>query len=166
MFYSKNYSDKESGIRSLKQELETYAHSNDNNHTPNQVCRAASTLLERAIKDKVFSVFSLANDLLLTILTDFIKKNRWDLESLSKKKKRNRLLFHDTTVFKFVNAKFVRSFNYKILPPLRFKCHIVSLADSVWYCLLPWMMGIWQTLWIDCMITDLPCQKAVSYGVS
>ena len=63
-------------MRNVKQELEIYVHTDESEHTANQVSRAAAILLEKTIKDKVFSVFSLANDLFLNILTNFIKKNR------------------------------------------------------------------------------------------
>ena len=44
--------------------------------------------------------------------------------------------------------------NYIILPPFTVKCYIWSLDDSVWYCLLPWTVGLRQTLWTDYLITD------------
>ncbi|KAF7267295.1 hypothetical protein GWI33_019484 [Rhynchophorus ferrugineus] len=69
-FYSKHYTDKEEGLRKLKDELLMY----DNNkmHTANKTARAAIFLLHRALRDKVFSVYNLANEVIRLFFVQFV----------------------------------------------------------------------------------------------
>ncbi|XP_031343971.1 centrosomal protein of 104 kDa isoform X2 [Photinus pyralis] len=69
-FYSKHYLDKEEGLNRLKEELLTY---NANRmHTANKTGRAAIFLLHRALRDKVFSVYSLANEVIRLYFVQFV----------------------------------------------------------------------------------------------
>ncbi|XP_057656102.1 centrosomal protein of 104 kDa [Diorhabda carinulata] len=69
-FYSKHYCDKEDGLNSLKDELLTY----DTNklHVPNKIARGAIFLLHRALRDKVFSVYNLANEVIRLFFVQFV----------------------------------------------------------------------------------------------
>lgn len=69
-FYSKQYSDKEEGLNRLKDEMRQY----DTNpvHTANKTARAAIFLLHRALRDKVFSVYSLAAEVIRLFFTEFV----------------------------------------------------------------------------------------------
>ncbi|XP_049826748.1 centrosomal protein of 104 kDa isoform X2 [Aethina tumida] len=69
-FYSKNYCDKEDGLNKLKDDLLSY----DKNrmHTANKTGRAAIFLLHRALRDKVFSVYNLANEVIRLYFTQFV----------------------------------------------------------------------------------------------
>lgn len=69
-FYSKHYLDKEEGLNRLKEELITY--DNTRMHTANKTARAAIFLLHRALRDKVFSVYSLANEVIRLFFTQFV----------------------------------------------------------------------------------------------
>lgn len=69
-FYSKHYLDKEEGLERLKEELITY--DNTRMHTANKTARAAIFLLHRALRDKVFSVYSLANEVIRLFFTQFV----------------------------------------------------------------------------------------------
>ncbi|XP_068625323.1 centrosomal protein of 104 kDa [Battus philenor] len=70
-FYSKNYLDKEEGLARLRAELT--APSNGSSKTsPNKTARAAAILLQRALRDKVFSVYSQANEVVITLFKEFV----------------------------------------------------------------------------------------------
>ncbi|CAG5049804.1 unnamed protein product [Parnassius apollo] len=70
-FYSKNYLDKEEGLARLRGELT--APSNGSSKTsPNKTARAAATLLQRALRDKVFSVYSQANEVVIALFKEFV----------------------------------------------------------------------------------------------
>ncbi|KAM3956825.1 centrosomal protein of 104 kDa [Aphomia sociella] len=69
-FYSKNYLDKEEGLARLRAELSAPAASART--SPNKTARAAALLLQRALRDKVFSVYSQANELVRALFQDFV----------------------------------------------------------------------------------------------
>ncbi|KAL1513775.1 hypothetical protein ABEB36_003140 [Hypothenemus hampei] len=69
-FYSKHYSDKEEGLKMLKQELLSY--DNTKMHTANKTARAAIFLLHRALRDKVFTVYNLANEVIRFFFVQFV----------------------------------------------------------------------------------------------
>ncbi|XP_074035706.1 centrosomal protein of 104 kDa isoform X2 [Leptinotarsa decemlineata] len=69
-FYSKHYCDKEEGLNKLKEELLSYDASKI--HAPNKTARGAIFLLHRALRDKVFSVYSLANEVIRLFFVQFV----------------------------------------------------------------------------------------------
>ncbi|XP_066143045.1 centrosomal protein of 104 kDa isoform X2 [Euwallacea fornicatus] len=69
-FYSKHYSDKEEGLQCLKEELLSY--DNTKMHTPNKTARASVFLLHRALRDKVFTVYNLANEVIRLFFVQFV----------------------------------------------------------------------------------------------
>ncbi|XP_067005297.2 centrosomal protein of 104 kDa [Anabrus simplex] len=73
-FYSKQYSDKEEGLRMLKDELraQVCGERTDLQHPPNKIARAAIYLLHRALRDKVYAVYSLAAENIRVFFTEFV----------------------------------------------------------------------------------------------
>lgn len=69
-FYSKHYSDKEEGLQRLKEELLSY--DNTKMHTPNKTARAAVFLMHRTLRDKVFTVYNLANEVIRLFFVQFV----------------------------------------------------------------------------------------------
>ncbi|XP_022908235.1 centrosomal protein of 104 kDa [Onthophagus taurus] len=69
-FYSKHYLDKEEGLNRLKEELLSY--DNSRMHTANKTGRAAIFLLHRSLRDKVFSVYSLANEVIRLYFVQYV----------------------------------------------------------------------------------------------
>ncbi|XP_015118491.1 centrosomal protein of 104 kDa isoform X2 [Diachasma alloeum] len=69
-FYSKQFTDKEEGLMQLKEELRKF-NVQVSKHTPNKTARAAILLLHRALRDKVFSVYSLAAQLIRIFFSGF-----------------------------------------------------------------------------------------------
>ncbi|OAD62722.1 hypothetical protein WN48_07538, partial [Eufriesea mexicana] len=69
-FYSKQFTDKEEGLMQLKEELRTFD-SEVSKHSANKTARAAILLLHRALRDKVFSVYSLAAQLIRIFFSEF-----------------------------------------------------------------------------------------------
>ncbi|XP_072948008.1 centrosomal protein of 104 kDa [Epargyreus clarus] len=70
-FYSKNYLDKEEGLARLRSEL-TSPSNGSTKTSPNKTARAAATLLQRTLRDKVFSVYSQANEVVRVLFKDFV----------------------------------------------------------------------------------------------
>ncbi|KAL4716449.1 hypothetical protein ACJJTC_015877 [Scirpophaga incertulas] len=70
-FYSKNYLDKEEGLSRLRAELTTPTSGNSKT-SPNKTARAAAMLLQRALRDKVFSVYSQANEVVRVLFQEFV----------------------------------------------------------------------------------------------
>ncbi|CAK1591242.1 unnamed protein product [Parnassius mnemosyne] len=70
-FYSKNYLDKEEGLSRLRGELTTPSNGSSKT-SPNKTARAAATLLQRALRDKVFSVYSQANEVVIALFKEFV----------------------------------------------------------------------------------------------
>ncbi|CAH2057358.1 unnamed protein product, partial [Iphiclides podalirius] len=70
-FYSKNYLDKEEGLARLRAEL-TAPTTGSTKTSPNKTARAAATLLQRALRDKVFSVYSQANEVVIALFKEFV----------------------------------------------------------------------------------------------
>ncbi|KAL3287619.1 hypothetical protein HHI36_002088 [Cryptolaemus montrouzieri] len=68
--YSKHYCDKEEGLNKLKEDLLSY--DSAKMHTANKTARAAIFLLHRALRDKVFSVYSLANEVIRLFFVQFV----------------------------------------------------------------------------------------------
>nr|XP_045590600.1 centrosomal protein of 104 kDa-like [Procambarus clarkii] len=73
--YSKNYSEKEAGLKQLQQELANYS-SQDSGVRPDRYVRGCVVLVRRALRDKVYSVGALAADTLSHILSHFISKHK------------------------------------------------------------------------------------------
>jgi hypothetical protein len=75
-FYSKQYSDKEEGLRLLKEELRALVSGDSNldqQHTsPNKIARASIFLLHRALRDKVYAVYSLAAEAIRLFFAEFV----------------------------------------------------------------------------------------------
>lgn len=74
-FFSKNYLDKEEGLARLRAEL-TSPSNGSTKTSPNKTARAAATLLQRALRDKVFSVYSQANEVVRVLFKEFVP-DRW-----------------------------------------------------------------------------------------
>lgn len=70
-FFSKNYLDKEEGLSRLRAELSSPSNGSTKT-SPNKTARAAAILLQRALRDKVFSVYSLANEVVKTLFKEFV----------------------------------------------------------------------------------------------
>ncbi|KAL0861679.1 hypothetical protein ABMA27_009165 [Loxostege sticticalis] len=70
-FYSKNYLDKEEGLARLRAEL-TSPSNGSSKTSPNKTARAAALLLQRALRDKVFSVYSQANEVVRALFQEFV----------------------------------------------------------------------------------------------
>nr|XP_049701455.1 centrosomal protein of 104 kDa isoform X2 [Helicoverpa armigera] len=70
-FYSKNYLDKEEGLSRLRAEL-TSPSNGSTKTSPNKTARAAAILLQRALRDKVFSVYSQANEVVKVLFKEFV----------------------------------------------------------------------------------------------
>ncbi|XP_041970900.1 centrosomal protein of 104 kDa [Aricia agestis] len=70
-FFSKNYLDKEEGLARLRAELTTPSNGSTKT-SPNKTARAAATLLQRALRDKVFSVYSQANEVVRVLFKEFV----------------------------------------------------------------------------------------------
>lgn len=78
-FYSKQFSDKEEGLRLLQAALRAYTRNacvkpldNTEVHSPNKVARATIFLLHRALRDKVFIVYSTAAEIIRYFFSDFV----------------------------------------------------------------------------------------------
>ncbi|XP_044599316.1 centrosomal protein of 104 kDa isoform X1 [Cotesia glomerata] len=69
-FYSKQFMDKEEGLMMLKEELKKFD-PEVSKHSANKTARAAILLLHRALRDKVFSVYSLAAQLIRIFFSEF-----------------------------------------------------------------------------------------------
>ncbi|KAL1115041.1 hypothetical protein AAG570_007072, partial [Ranatra chinensis] len=67
-FYSRHYPDKEEGLRVLEALLRSGA----TTEGPNKTARAAVFLLHRALRDKVFSVYSLASSVVTYFFSHYI----------------------------------------------------------------------------------------------
>ncbi|KAG6451497.1 hypothetical protein O3G_MSEX007194 [Manduca sexta] len=70
-FFSKNYLDKEEGLARLRAEL-TSPSNGSTKTSPNKTARAAALLLQRALRDKVFSVYSQANEVVRVLFQEFV----------------------------------------------------------------------------------------------
>ena len=69
-FYSKQFTDKEEGLMQLKEELRQFD-IEVSKHSANKTARATILLLHRALRDKVFSVYSLAAQLIRIFFAEF-----------------------------------------------------------------------------------------------
>lgn len=83
-FFSKQYSDKEEGLRLLQAALRAHVRSdcvrppdNTETHSPNKTARAAVYLLHRALRDKVFIVYSTAAEVIRYFFSEFVSE-RYD----------------------------------------------------------------------------------------
>jgi centrosomal protein CEP104 len=76
-FYSKQYSDKEEGLRLLKEELRALVSGDSNldqqHNSPNKIARASIFLLHRALRDKVYAVYSLAAEAIRLFFSEFVQ---------------------------------------------------------------------------------------------
>lgn len=73
-FYSKQFSDKEEGLRLMKEQLRAQASGECAQPPPpaNKTARAAIFLLHRALRDKVFSVYSAAAEAVRVFFAEFV----------------------------------------------------------------------------------------------
>ncbi|KAK6627608.1 hypothetical protein RUM44_010086 [Polyplax serrata] len=76
-FYSKNFNDKEEGLKDLQQELRRMVTSAQETNQKsigctNKAARAAVFLLHRALRDKVYSVYSGAAETIRMFFTEFV----------------------------------------------------------------------------------------------
>lgn len=70
-FYSKTFLDKEEGLACLRSELTSSTEGNTKT-SPNKTARAAAVLLQRSLRDKVFSVYSQANEVVRTLFQEYM----------------------------------------------------------------------------------------------
>ncbi|XP_059485155.1 centrosomal protein of 104 kDa isoform X2 [Neocloeon triangulifer] len=75
-FYSKQFADREDGLRLLREELTRPATESFEKHSANKTARAAIFLLHRALKDKVYAVYTLAADVLRLFFVQFVPTRR------------------------------------------------------------------------------------------
>nr|XP_027221422.1 centrosomal protein of 104 kDa-like [Penaeus vannamei] len=73
--YSKNYSDKENGLKQLQKEMTAYS-PDGSGVRPDRFVRASVVLVRKALKDKVYSVALLASQTLSLLLSDFFSKHK------------------------------------------------------------------------------------------
>ncbi|XP_069990312.1 centrosomal protein of 104 kDa isoform X3 [Penaeus vannamei] len=73
--YSKNYSDKENGLKQLQREMTAYS-PDGSGVRPDRFVRASVVLVRKALKDKVYSVALLASQTLSLLLSDFFSKHK------------------------------------------------------------------------------------------
>ncbi|GBP20835.1 Centrosomal protein of 104 kDa [Eumeta japonica] len=71
-FYAKNFLDKEEGLARLRSELTSPSPNGSTKTSPNKTARAAATLLQRSLRDKVFSVYSQANEVVRVLFQEFM----------------------------------------------------------------------------------------------
>ncbi|KAI5699696.1 hypothetical protein M8J75_007080 [Diaphorina citri] len=78
-FFSKHYSDKEEGLRLLEANLRAHIRSefckseaDIELHSPNKKARAATFLLHRALRDKVYVIYSVACEITRFFFTEFV----------------------------------------------------------------------------------------------
>lgn len=78
-FYSKQFTDKEEGLRLLEAALRSYVRGaclkppdNVEVHSPNKVARAAIFLLHRTLRDKVFLVYSVSAEVIRYFFHEFV----------------------------------------------------------------------------------------------
>ncbi|CAG7733102.1 unnamed protein product, partial [Allacma fusca] len=82
--FSKNFAVKEDGLRCLQRLLSDYRRGDKTkSDPPSKIFRAASLLLQRTIKDTIFSVFNLTIETLILLMDDFTKKHRLAASELS-----------------------------------------------------------------------------------
>jgi centrosomal protein CEP104 len=76
-FYSKQFANREDGLRILREEL-TRPASDSSSVRPSatKTARAAIFLLHRALKDKVYAVYTLAADVLRLFFVQFVPTRR------------------------------------------------------------------------------------------
>lgn len=74
-FYSKHFTEKEEGLQNLKDGLLSFDEKPPTGTaalSPNKTARAATFLLHRALRDHVFSVYSLAAEVTRIFFTEFV----------------------------------------------------------------------------------------------
>ncbi|ODN01712.1 hypothetical protein Ocin01_04968, partial [Orchesella cincta] len=81
--FSKNFAVKEDGLRCLHKMLSDYKRGDKKTDPPSKIFRAASLLLQRTIKDTIFSVFNLTIQTLVYLMDDFTRKHRLPASELS-----------------------------------------------------------------------------------
>ncbi|CAL8070597.1 unnamed protein product [Orchesella dallaii] len=81
--FSKNFAVKEDGLRCLQKTLSDYKRGDKKTDPPSKIFRAASLLLQRTIKDTIFSVFNLTIQTLVYLMDDFARKHRLPASELS-----------------------------------------------------------------------------------
>ncbi|XP_068203102.1 centrosomal protein of 104 kDa [Palaemon carinicauda] len=81
--YSKNYAEKESGLKNLQSEMTRYSAENSGGVRPDKFVRASGILIRRALKDKVYSVALLASHTLSQLLNEFFGKHKVSRKEIS-----------------------------------------------------------------------------------
>ncbi|XP_058124047.1 centrosomal protein of 104 kDa [Anopheles ziemanni] len=76
LIYSRQFTDREEGLirlrRILKQEIEPEPQAQAAQAGPNKICRGATLLLHRGVRDAVFSVFSQATETVRSLFMEFV----------------------------------------------------------------------------------------------
>ncbi|XP_023244502.1 centrosomal protein of 104 kDa-like [Centruroides sculpturatus] len=80
--YSKTYSHREESLKKVQLFLQQYRQKTKG-HSPSDVLLATNFLVLKALKDKVFSVFVLALDVIKTALNPFVTKNKMTKTEIS-----------------------------------------------------------------------------------
>ncbi|XP_050434404.1 centrosomal protein of 104 kDa [Adelges cooleyi] len=71
-FFSKQYSDKVEGLKSMEGSIKNFMVDGDSRHPPNKITRAAVQLLHRTLRDKVFAVYNLSANIIRFLFSEFV----------------------------------------------------------------------------------------------
>lgn len=71
LIYSRQYTDREEGLVRLRSILKREG-DEDQSAGPNKICRSATLLLHRGVRDAVFSVFSQATESVRSLFMEFV----------------------------------------------------------------------------------------------
>lgn len=71
LIYSRQFTDREEGLIRLRGIIK-HEEEGDPSAGPNKICRSATLLLHRGVRDAVFSVFSQATETVRTLFLEFV----------------------------------------------------------------------------------------------
>lgn len=71
LIYSRQYSDREEGLVRLRSIMKREGEE-DQSVGPSKICRSATLLLHRGVRDAVFSVFSQATETVRSLFMEFV----------------------------------------------------------------------------------------------
>lgn len=71
LIYSRQFTDREEGLARLRSILKREGEE-DQSAGPNKICRSATLLLHRGVRDAVFSVFSQATETVRSLFMEFV----------------------------------------------------------------------------------------------
>ncbi|XP_071448433.1 centrosomal protein of 104 kDa [Hetaerina americana] len=83
-FYSKQFTEREEGLQMLREELLKSSKVRQERVSANKTARAAVFLLHRALKDKVFGVYSLSTEVIRFFFSQFVPSKRVSPGEVSK----------------------------------------------------------------------------------